>query len=82
MLVVDGVVTEATPQLGQVVVAESRQARPIDEHHEAVVIDDPDGLGDGLEDRLHGGDGLDLCNPRLGRRLALVHGCASPEEPI
>ena len=58
MLVVDRIVTEASLQLGQVVIAEGGEARPVDEDHAAVVVDDPDRLGDGLEDRLHRDDGL------------------------
>ena len=76
MLVMDRVVAEPALQLGEVVVAEGREARRVHEHDEAVVVDDPDRLGDGLEDRLHRGDGLDLSNRRFPRRLGLVHGGA------
>ena len=68
VLVVDGIVTEPAAQLGQIVVAQRREAGRVDEDHEAVVIDDPDRLGDGLEDRLHRGE--------LARRLGVVHGSA------
>jgi hypothetical protein len=68
VLVVDGVVTEAAAQLGQIVIAQRREAGGIDVDHEAVVIDHPDRLGDGGEDRLHRGE--------LARRLGVVHGSA------
>ena len=79
VLVVDRVVAEAAAQLGQLVVAERREARRVDVDHEAVVIDDPDRLGDGGEDRLHRGElarrlGVGSWQ-RLGRREPIVPSC-------
>jgi hypothetical protein len=65
--VVDGVVPVAALQLGCVVEAQRGQGRGVGEHHEAVVVDHPQGQRHTVDDPLQRDVRLDLPGPGVGR---------------